>query len=70
MVGGVGGVIDSDARLRQCPVYGLLAANVETGVRYGVAISAIKQTLPGDIVYATKEEVDRTLEGGGLRIVR
>ena len=51
-------------------LYGLLAANVEKGVRYGVAISAIKQTLPGDIVYATKEEVDRTLEGGGLRIVR
>ena len=51
-------------------LYGLLEGDIETAVRYGVAISAIKQTLPGDVVYTTKDEVERTLEGGGLRIVR
>jgi len=51
-------------------LYGLLSEDAARGVRYGVGLSAIKQTHPGDIVYATKEEVDRVLEGGGLRIVR
>jgi len=51
-------------------LYGYLTNGPETGVRYGVAISAIKQTHPGDIVCATKVEVDRMLEGSGLRIDR
>jgi len=51
-------------------LYGWLNGGVETAVRYGVAISAIKQTLPGDVCWTTREEVDRILEGGGLRIVR
>jgi len=33
-------------------------------------LSAIKQTHPGDIVWSTMQEVERVLEGGGLRIVR
>ena len=51
-------------------LYGHLLRGPEAGVRYGVAISAIKQTHPGDIVCATKAEVDRMLEGTGLRIDR
>jgi 2-dehydro-3-deoxygluconokinase len=51
-------------------LYGYLQEGPESGVRYGVAISAIKQTHPGDIVYATKPEVDRMLKGSGLRIDR
>ena len=51
-------------------LYGVLSGDVARGVRYGVAISSIKQTHPGDIVYATKAEVDRMLEGTGLRIDR
>ena len=51
-------------------LYAFLGGDIEAAVRYGVAISAIKQTLPGDVVYTTKEEVERTLQGGGLRIVR
>jgi len=35
-----------------------------------VAISALKQTNPGDLVWATREEVERILDGGSLRIVR
>ncbi len=51
-------------------LYGYLTKDVETGLRYGVAVSALKQTNPGDFVWATKEECDRLLAGAGLRIVR
>ena len=51
-------------------LYGVLRGDVGLGVRYGVAISSIKQTHPGDVVYATPDEVERILGGGGLRIVR
>jgi hypothetical protein len=39
-------------------------------LRYGVAVSALKQTNPGDLCWATREEVERILDGGSLRIVR
>lgn len=51
-------------------LYGLLTKDVETGVNFGVALSALKQTNPGDLVWATKEECERLLAGAGLRIVR
>jgi 2-dehydro-3-deoxygluconokinase len=51
-------------------IYGLLTADVATGVRYGNAFSALKQTSWGDLNYATLEEVDALLKGGGSRIVR
>lgn len=51
-------------------LYGYLNDGVSVGVRYGVAISSLKQTMPGDVVFATKQEVERVLKGGGLRIVR
>lgn len=51
-------------------LYGYLTEGASKGVRYGAAMSAIKQTIPGDLCWATSEEVDRILNGGGLRIVR
>lgn len=51
-------------------LYGYLTRDVETGLKYGVALSALKQTNPGDLVWATKEECERLLAGSGLRIVR
>jgi 2-dehydro-3-deoxygluconokinase len=51
-------------------LYGYLTEGPSKGVRYGVALSAIKQTLPGDLCWATRDEVERVLDGGGLRIVR
>ena len=51
-------------------LYGYLTKDVETGLQYGVALSALKQTNPGDLVWATKEECERVLAGAGLRIVR
>jgi 2-dehydro-3-deoxygluconokinase len=49
---------------------GYLEGGPELGVRLGVGMSSLKQTLPGDLCWATRAEVDRVLEGGGLRIVR
>ena len=49
-------------------LYGYLQDGPEAGVRYGVGISALKQTNPGDLVWATREEVERILDGGSLRI--
>lgn len=49
---------------------GYLEEGVQRGVRYGVAMSALKQTLPGDLNWSTLEEVQRVLESGGLRIIR
>ncbi len=51
-------------------LYGYLTSGPAAGVHYGVAISALKQTNPGDLVWATREEVERILDGGSLRIVR
>ena len=50
--------------------YGFLNGGPAEAVRYGVATSALKQTHPGDLCWATREEVERALAGGGLRIVR
>jgi 2-dehydro-3-deoxygluconokinase len=51
-------------------LHGYLTAGPERAVRQGVALSAIKQTIPGDLSWVTPEEVERALGGGGLRIVR
>ena len=51
-------------------LYGWLTDGPEAGVNYGVAISALAQTNPGDLCWATKAEAERLLKGGGLRIVR
>jgi len=49
---------------------GYLEAGPELGVQLGVGLSALKQTLPGDLCWANRSEVDRILSGGGLRIIR
>ncbi|MBS3789140.1 sugar kinase, partial [Candidatus Bipolaricaulota bacterium] len=52
-------------------LYGYLTGDVQKGVKYGNATSAIKQTNPGDINWCTHEEVKSLAEGGGrVRISR
>ncbi|MBS3787775.1 sugar kinase [Candidatus Bipolaricaulota bacterium] len=52
-------------------LYGYLTGNVQKGVEYGNATSAIKQTNPGDMNWCTPEEVQSLAEGGGrVRISR
>jgi len=51
-------------------LFGYLHGGVPTGVGYGTAVSALKQTNPGDLCWVTPEEVERVMKGAGLRIVR
>jgi 2-dehydro-3-deoxygluconokinase len=44
--------------------------DVEKGVRYGNAFAALKHTVPGDLNWATQEEVEAQIKGAGLRISR
>lgn len=51
-------------------LWGYLQGDVQKGLDWGVAFSALKHSIPGDANWCTSEEVRRLVEGGGLRIVR
>ena len=52
-------------------IRGSLEGDIQKGVDYGVAFSALKHSIPGDLNWSTLEEVERMVAGGGnLRIVR
>jgi len=51
-------------------IHGMLDGDLQKGVDYGVAASALKHTMPGDFAWITREEVEALLKGPGLRISR
>jgi 2-dehydro-3-deoxygluconokinase len=51
-------------------IHGLLEGDLQKGLDFGVAMSAIKHSIPGDFAWVTREEVETLLKGGGLRISR
>jgi 2-dehydro-3-deoxygluconokinase len=51
-------------------IHGLLENNLQQGLDYGVALSALKHSVPGDFAWVTREEVQDLLKGPGLRISR
>jgi 2-dehydro-3-deoxygluconokinase len=51
-------------------IHGLLDGDLQRGLDYGVAASALKHTIPGDFDWVTREEVESLLKGSGLRISR
>jgi 2-dehydro-3-deoxygluconokinase len=51
-------------------IHGLLDGDVQKGVDYGVALSAVKHSIPGDFAWVTRDEVEAVVKGGGLRISR
>lgn len=51
-------------------IYGYLTESVQKGVDFGTAFSALKHSIPGDFNWATKEEVEALIKGGGSRIQR
>ena len=51
-------------------IHGLLDGNLQKGLDYGVAASALKHSIPGDFAWITREEVEAMLIGPGLRISR
>jgi 2-dehydro-3-deoxygluconokinase len=51
-------------------IHGLLDGDLQKGLDYGVAASAIKHSIPGDFAWITREEVEATIKSGSLRISR
>ncbi|MCI0465222.1 MAG: sugar kinase, partial [Gemmataceae bacterium] len=51
-------------------IHGLLDGDLQKGLDYGVAASALKHSIPGDFAWITREEVETLLKGSGLRISR
>ncbi len=51
-------------------IHGLLDGDLQKGLDYGVAASALKHSMPGDFAWITRAEVEALLKGPGLRISR
>jgi 2-dehydro-3-deoxygluconokinase len=51
-------------------IHGIIDGDLQKGLDFGTAMSALKHTIPGDLPWITKEEVEALLQGGGLRIRR
>jgi 2-dehydro-3-deoxygluconokinase len=51
-------------------IHGLLDADLQKGLDYAVAASALKHSIPGDFNWSTSDEVESLLKGQGLRINR
>jgi 2-dehydro-3-deoxygluconokinase len=51
-------------------LHGLLDGDLKKGLDYGAAMGALKHTIPGDLPWLTKEEVEAAVQGHGLRIRR
>ena len=51
-------------------IYGYLTGNIEKGLKYGLAYSALKHTIPSDTNWSTLQEVENLIKGGSLRISR
>jgi 2-dehydro-3-deoxygluconokinase len=51
-------------------IHGLIDGDLKKGLDYGAALGALKHTIPGDLPWITKEEVEAAMQGQGLRIRR
>ncbi len=51
-------------------IHGLLDGDLQKGLDWGVAASAMKHSIPGDFAWVTPAEVESLLKGPGLRISR
>src|SRR5437773_4612541 len=51
-------------------IHGMLDGDLQRALDYGVAMSALKHSIPGDFAWVTPEEVEALLKGGGMRISR
>jgi 2-dehydro-3-deoxygluconokinase len=51
-------------------IHGLLDGDLQKGLDYGVAASALKHSIPGDFAWVGVEEIETLLKGSALRISR
>lgn len=51
-------------------IHGLIDGDLKKGLDYGAAMGALKHTIPGDLPWFTRAEVEAAVGGEGLRIKR
>jgi 2-dehydro-3-deoxygluconokinase len=51
-------------------LYGVLQGNWELGLRYGLAMAALKHTIPGDWFIGSKAEIDALLQAQAKGVLR
>ena len=51
-------------------IHGLMDNDLKKGLDYGAAMGALKHTIPGDLPWLTKDEIEDAMQGQGLRIKR
>ena len=51
-------------------IHGLIDGDLKKGLDYGAAMGALKHTIPGDLPWLTKAEIEAAVNGQGLRIRR
>lgn len=51
-------------------IHGLIDGDLKKGLDYGAAMGALKHTIPGDLPWLTRDEIEDALRGQGLRIRR
>ena len=51
-------------------IHGLMDDDLKKGLDYGAALGALKHTIPGDLPWLTKDEIEAAMQGQGLRIKR
>jgi 2-dehydro-3-deoxygluconokinase len=51
-------------------LHGFLDGDLEKGLRYGTAMASLKHTIPGDLLIATREEIEAVMSGGPRGIQR
>ena len=49
---------------------GAMSKGLEYGLKFGLAFSALKHTTPGDINWASRDEVEELMKGGSARVSR
>ena len=51
-------------------IHGLLDDDLRKAIDYGAAMGAIKHTIPGDLAWMDRSEIESVLQGQGLRVRR
>lgn len=51
-------------------LHGLLDNDLKKAIHYGAALGALKHTVPGDLPWLTRDEIEAALQGPNLRIRR
>ncbi len=51
-------------------IHGLIDNDLKKGLDYGAALGALKHSIPGDLPWVSRDEIEAAMQGQGLRIRR